>query len=376
PVNGPNRGKRLKRLIILAALFVAFPAVQLLSRLVFYGDPLPNTFYAKLSGELPGLHQQGLNYVFDFLLNGGAIVLLLPLLGLVLILERLSGKALAIVPLVALALALAETGLAYRSVNEAAFRQIKTAGDERELLSAWLERRFPGDSLLAINAAGLVPYRTDFPAVDMLGLSDRHIARAKVDSASGGTVFVGHYKHDGNYVCRRMPDLVVTSGARLFAGQSADEAIVQAASNTFPGDREFLQAAACQGRYHPVAEELLPGRFAVVYVRGEAAAEASTGESPATAEAWFRQGIALMQQARLAEAAQAFEASLRLRPDHPITQTNLGEALFGLALSLEKLNRREDTIAAWKRYLSQAKPGSPWTDRARQHLNLLGAGEQ
>ena len=57
PVNGPNRGKRLKRLIILAALFVAFPAVQLLFRLVFYGDPLPNTFYAKLSGELPGLHQ-------------------------------------------------------------------------------------------------------------------------------------------------------------------------------------------------------------------------------------------------------------------------------------------------------------------------------
>jgi tetratricopeptide (TPR) repeat protein len=235
----------------------------------------------------------------------------------------------------------------------------------------------------------------------MLGLSDRYIARAKVHSASGGTVFVGHYKHDGNYVCRRMPDLVVTSGARLFAGRSADEAIIQAAGNTFPGDREFLQAAECQGRYHPVAEELRPGRFAVVYVRGEASAEQHTGEEPASAEAWFRQGIALMQQARLTEAVRAFEASLRLRPDYPITQTNLGycfldlhqverahaifsdvvsrhpdvaEALFGLALSLEKLKRKEDAIAAWKRYLLQTKPGSPWAGRARQHLDLLGAG--
>jgi hypothetical protein len=162
---------------------------------------------------------------------------------------------------------------------------------------SWLAQRFPKDSLLAINAAGVVPYRTGFPSLDMLGLNDRHIARSQVVPAFGGRVFVGHYKHDGGYVCSRAPDLVLTSVARLFSGRSA------------------------QGDY--------PG-----------------GEQHISRRSWI----------------------LARHPD-------IREALYGLALSLEQLNRKSDAIAAWKRYLTQARPGSTWADRAKRHLALLGADQ-
>lgn len=462
PARGPGRVARLRALALRALLFCAFPAAHALFRLFHYGDPLPNTFYAKMSGNLPGLWSQGLSYLGTFLVGGGGLALLLPVVGFAAALRtsrsaleprpvlaslaaqvgaqaayvasvggdsfeyhrflapvvpslailssvalarslgRFGDRAAAAAPLAALGLAALETGLAFTSVQEAAFRQVKVAGEERESLSSWLSRRFRKSSVLAVNAAGLVPYRTGFAAIDMLGLCDRHIARSGFRVDSDGAVFVGHYKHDGAYVCRRAPDLVLTSGARLFAGRSADEAILQAATNTFPGDREFLRAPECRERYRPVAEELAPGRFAVVYTRSEAPA-GPPSEAPVTAEDWFRAGLSLMREARLAEAVRAFESSLRLRPDHPNAQTNLGyclldlhqlnraralfaqvsarypdlsEAQFGLALALEQLGERDAAVSAWRRFLSRAQPGSPWAARARQHLELLGAGER
>jgi hypothetical protein len=70
--------------------------------------------------------------------------------------------------------------------------------------------------LLAADPAGTLPYFSKLPAIDMLGINDRHIARHRPDGFGHG--FLGHELGDGAYVLDREPDLVVfcfpSGGAR------------------------------------------------------------------------------------------------------------------------------------------------------------------
>jgi len=60
--------------------------------------------------------------------------------------------------------------------------------------------------LLACDAAGCLPYFSELPALDMLGLNDRYIARSRPRSFGKGPP--GHDLGDGEYVLSRAPDLV------------------------------------------------------------------------------------------------------------------------------------------------------------------------
>jgi hypothetical protein len=446
----------LRRLIAPGLLFLLLPVAHLAFRLAYYGPPLPNTFYAKLVGDLPSPIPSGLAYLGGFLASGGLLLVLAALLqtpsptrrswvvfaiagqvmaqivysvcvggdyfpfyrflvpaipglavlggiGLSLTAQRVAPAAQHWLPAVALALALLQTALANISAEQSAFRAVIEIRSEREQIAEWLASRFPDGTTLAINAAGLIPYRTGFPTLDMLGLNDAHIARTEGSAGSDGTIFVGHSKHDGAYVCSRAPGAVITSGARLHPGRSADEAILQAAVNSFPGDREFLRDPACRERYRAEAVELAPGRFAVVHVfRDPQPTGSEAPPPPPSAEGWFRRGIELMRQARFRAAAEAFQVSLDLEPGNPAALTNLGfcladlsqheravelfrealrvapghhEALFGLALSQQQLGQREKAAEMFRRYLREA-PDSPWKEIARQHLRELGPTEE
>ncbi len=59
--------------------------------------------------------------------------------------------------------------------------------------------------LLAVTAAGTLPYFSKLPSLDMLGLNDRHIAHLQPDKPG---MFV-HDHADGGYVLDREPDLIV-----------------------------------------------------------------------------------------------------------------------------------------------------------------------
>jgi len=73
-----------------------------------------------------------------------------------------------------------------------------------EMLSAAFGDRQP---LLAADSAGCLPYFSKLPAIDMLGLNDRHIARR--DTRAFGKGYPGHERGDGKYVLDRKPDLVI-----------------------------------------------------------------------------------------------------------------------------------------------------------------------
>jgi hypothetical protein len=73
-----------------------------------------------------------------------------------------------------------------------------------ELLGTAFRERSP---LLAVDSAGCLPYFSGLPALDMLGLNDRHLAWNA--PAEIGTGWIGHEAGDGDYVLRRQPDLIV-----------------------------------------------------------------------------------------------------------------------------------------------------------------------
>jgi hypothetical protein len=63
------------------------------------------------------------------------------------------------------------------------------------------------DPLLAVDAAGAIPFYSRLRSLDMLGLNDAHIARQRDDRFGEGTQ--GHELGDGAYVLSREPDLIV-----------------------------------------------------------------------------------------------------------------------------------------------------------------------
>src|SRR5262249_42531018 len=61
--------------------------------------------------------------------------------------------------------------------------------------------------LLAVDAAGTLPYFSDLPVVDMLGLNDRWLPLHP--PRNFGTGYMGHELGNGAYVLSRQPDLVI-----------------------------------------------------------------------------------------------------------------------------------------------------------------------
>jgi hypothetical protein len=60
--------------------------------------------------------------------------------------------------------------------------------------------------LFAMDAAGALAYASELPALDLLGINDRHIGHHR--TAAFGHSAPGHELGDGNYVLGRHPDLV------------------------------------------------------------------------------------------------------------------------------------------------------------------------
>lgn len=79
---------------------------------------------------------------------------------------------------------------------------------EGEILARVLGEGFWAEQpLLAVTAAGTLPYFSKLPSLDMLGLNDRHIARQRPEQVGE----LAHDHADGSYVLDREPDLIVFS---------------------------------------------------------------------------------------------------------------------------------------------------------------------
>ncbi|MFN8527854.1 MAG: hypothetical protein U0670_04505 [Anaerolineae bacterium] len=245
------RGKTRSGLSLLLVTGLTLAALTIW-RMAYYGDPLPNTFYAKVAGDTISRVAYGIATLATIIPRDGLglalIVLIAGLIGWLARLIRQPGQAARTIPfevlfgvlwlgywlyvggdvyldrfllvLVPLAILLAVRTMSHQrrlglallvcltAVQFSAYL-IDVRFDYRaEKYDAWvtlgqfLGSRSP-DTLLAVDAAGKIPYFSDLATIDMLGWNDRTIARTP-PSAN----VTGHARYNPVYVLSRQPDLI------------------------------------------------------------------------------------------------------------------------------------------------------------------------
>ena len=79
----------------------------------------------------------------------------------------------------------------------------------RQAAGEYLRDNFPADTLVALNPAGIIPYYSQLPTIDMLGLNDEYIGQFGQRDFS---LDFGHQAGDGDYVLSREPDVILFGG--------------------------------------------------------------------------------------------------------------------------------------------------------------------
>ncbi|HUT99715.1 MAG TPA: hypothetical protein VM054_11665 [bacterium] len=258
----PGREGRLKRLLIYLLPTAILVGGHEVFRLAYYGDWLPNTFYAKtgLNGRLllrglgfmggfilshlplfllaaalpwrrlgrrlaPMLAAVGLYFIYLVLIGGDWMAwrLLVPVLPILAVtaglgLDRLRGLNL---PLRKAALpvlvAASVGGLCLLSASRGEYAHIGEYRFHETLhfhTGHWLAGVSDPDDTIAVSSAGIIPWLTGLRAIDTLGLNDRHIAREGIDL--GGRATPGHERYDNDYLLDRKPDWIIMGLTTIF----------------------------------------------------------------------------------------------------------------------------------------------------------------
>ncbi len=298
-----TRERRFTREVILFAVIAAASAGgHLLFRLLYYGYPLPNSFYNKVGFQLNQLGR-GLDYLGGFAMTyapflpalilavfigrkrregmflfsltmvylayivyaGGdplpAYRLVIPIMPVAFVLLSLLMDDLACkwnllrvrLGLFAFLAVLFYSGSSYFLFKETLslpvpglpdrFQAGKVKGTYMldkvwvwgKYIGLWFEHNVPPGALLAVNTAGSIPYYArSHDAIDMLGLTDEHIAHKEMSGL--GTGWEGHERYDVEYMLSRRPDYYVFG----FSGDTTP---------FFPGDTKIVGSGEFQAAY-------------------------------------------------------------------------------------------------------------------------------
>jgi len=313
-----GRSYRRRGLAVHGALYLAIVVPFFLWRLAYYGEPLPNTFYAKV-GLSPAVVLRGLQYLEVYfaswgtalflavlpaaaaarrqprnayalgmaaaglgvvVLEGGDafwafrfVVPLFPLLyflvqeGIFEVSRRLPGHgglgrgASAVLA----AVLLASAGLHLVHVGRYAQREAEGADRftrKMKLVGRALREHLPSTATIAVNASGALPFVSELRTIDMLGMNDAHIAHRPVPLGRG---LAGHEKGDGRYVLSRRPEVVLLGGVTVVDELPKSLSRVRWRPR-HRSERELMRLPGFRREYTPDALPLADGRY-VVFMR-------------------------------------------------------------------------------------------------------------
>jgi arabinofuranosyltransferase len=123
-------------------------------------------------------------------------------------------------------------------------------------LGLWMQANLPPHTVIATDAAGLIPYFSGLPAIDMYGLTDTHIAHLPLSQPGAG--IVAHEKYDPAYILARRPGCIVSTwvdkaGRPLSAG-------LDSVQEQFAGQYRLAAAAKSRGGAPSDGRWVLPMR--------------------------------------------------------------------------------------------------------------------
>ncbi len=229
-------------------------------RFSYFGDVLPNTYYAKYYGINPALiHASGMFYLIQYLFMPPLLVVFAAVMLVIAAVKTRLNTSVAylacfalafcvyiisiggdhmgyfrfmapLVPVLALliyhiCLLFIDIGkermlrdivasLLFFSVFQAGLimdKGLSTGALSGRAVSDYVNMKWPKGSTIAINPAGALPYYAyHYRYIDMLGLNDKTIARRVIpELLVDGQRAVGHAKGDGAYVLSRQPDYII-----------------------------------------------------------------------------------------------------------------------------------------------------------------------
>ncbi len=232
-----------------AALFLPF----IIFRLLYFGYPLPNTFYAKVSILNPTTFVLGWMYIYRFmrvhilfvipiiigcifvrrrkplLIAGLAALLLvttifsggdhftlfrrainaLPLIAilsvyyLIRILQRIGVKHIPILAVGAVLLAVGYTATPL-ALAASQSRIDHIIVEEGKFIGEYVRENTPNYDIIAVGCSGALPYFADREVVDVLGLNDKEIAHAEKDKLF--SIYTNHGAFNEDIFYKRQPD--------------------------------------------------------------------------------------------------------------------------------------------------------------------------
>ncbi len=264
-----GRGSWKERKVLRHALvYAGIVLPHFVWRYFYYGHPLPNTYYAKVALSWP-LVVRGSEYVLGFFGGFGALLFVTLPLALwvarrdrrVALLACVAGAHLGavmleggdgfpgwrfLVPIAPALYLLVQAGMQelLRLAREAgrwrllariallvgvlgvplhAHHLFGPALEEARgadaftrrltLVGRTLRKVVPATTRICLNPVGAVPYYSGLYTIDMLGLTDAHIAHADVAMQAGG--YAGHEKGDGEYILDRAPELILLGNVQV-----------------------------------------------------------------------------------------------------------------------------------------------------------------
>lgn len=326
-----------KRFRITAAYAIpalAITLAHLLWRRAYYGDWLPNTYYVKVGSGWP-VYRRGIDYLVSGLAdNGGLALWLVPLaapwfmagsrwartasavaLTLLAGVVYVGGDGLPmhrfIVPIMPLwllllsrlvlslydagaragrpvAVAIIVIGGASLFCRSEATQQYATYLEHRgevpdwEVVGKWLADNTAPDATIACAPIGAVGYFSRLHVYDMLGLTDKHIARKVVEMGHG---WAGHEKHDGPYILSRKPTYLLLGNIQIVdhALPMNSPYFVRPPSAAVRAREGDIFVPELFQNYRPRIEELPGGRFFHFLQRAEAEPESNGLEATTSA---------------------------------------------------------------------------------------------
>lgn len=142
-------------------------------------------------------------------------------------------------------------------------RAERQAVGDRVDVGRWLRANLPAATAVALVPAGAIPYESRLPTIDMLGITDEHIAHRDIPL---GEFPAGHEKYDSEYVLDRRPDIIILFDG--LTGHAWTRSDYDALSGVIiPAIIDMVTTPRLFEEYEPRAVELREGKWLNLLVR-------------------------------------------------------------------------------------------------------------